>query len=170
MIRNAVKADLPAILGIYNEAIRGTTAVYHYEEKTLEERQEWFMAKGISGEPILVFEESGHVLGFATFGVFRPWPAFKYTIEHSIYVAGAGKSKGIGSALLAALIDIASDTGYKTMVAGIDTSNPGSIRLHEKFGFAQSGMIRNAGYKFGRWLDLAFYQLDLSGPSDPTEA
>ena len=169
MIRNAVEQDLLEILFIYNDAILNTTAVYHYEEKTIEERQSWFKEKNEDQEPVLVYEEKGKVLGFATYGTFRPWPAFKYAIEHSIYVSSAGKGKGIGSQLLRALIDIASTKGLKTMVAGIDTSNPASIGLHEKFGFTYSGTIRNAGYKFGRWLNLAFYQLDLPGPKNPTE-
>lgn len=169
MIREATEQDLLEILEIYNTAIVHTTAVYHYEPQTLEERKSWFAKKQEDGQPVLVFEEDGEVLGFATFGSFRPWPAFKYTIEHSIYVASRAKGKGIGSKLLVQLIEIAKHKGYKTMVAGIDASNPGSIGLHEKYGFTHSGTIRNAGYKFGSWLDLAFYQLDIPGPADPSE-
>jgi len=169
MIREATEQDLLEVLKIYNTAIVHTTAVYHYEPQTLEERKSWFAKKQVGGEPVLVFEEEGEVLGFATFGSFRPWPAFKYTIEHSIYVASLGKGKGIGSKLLVKLIELAKHDGYKTMVAGIDAKNPASIGLHEKFGFAYSGTIRNAGYKFGNWLDLAFYQLDMPGPVDPSE-
>ncbi|WLV24937.1 N-acetyltransferase family protein [Aciduricibacillus chroicocephali] len=169
MIRNAVEQDLSEILTIYNDAILNTTAVYHYDEKTIEERKSWFAGKMANQEPVLVYEELGKVFGFATYGTFRPWPAFKYAIEHSIYVSSTGKGKGIGSQLLKELIDIASERGIKTMVAGIDTSNPASIALHEKFGFTHSGTIQNAGYKFGRWLDLAFYQLDFPGPKNPVE-
>lgn len=169
MIREATEKDLEEILEIYNTAIVNTTAVYHYNPQTLEERNNWFDKKKENEEPVLVFVEAGEVLGFATFGTFRPWPAFKYTIEHSIYVANRGKGKGIGSKLLSTLIELASKRDYKTIVAGIDASNPASIGLHEKFGFIHSGTIRNAGYKFGEWLDLAFYQLDLQGPAEPRE-
>ncbi|HIA6820400.1 TPA: N-acetyltransferase family protein [Staphylococcus aureus] len=161
MIRCAKKEDLNAILAIYNDAIINTTAVYTYEPQTIDERIAWFETKQRNHEPIFVFEENGSVLGFATFGSFRPWPAYQYTIEHSIYVDTSARGKGIASQLLQHLIVEAKAKGYRTLVAGIDASNEASIKLHQKFNFKHAGTLTNVGYKFDYWLDLAFYELDL---------
>lgn len=169
MIREALETDLPEILTIYNDAILNTTAVYHYKPHTMEARLDWYKQKIEAGQPILVFEEDGKVLGFATYGPFRPWPAYKYTIEHSVYVHKEARKKGIATKLLKELIAIAEKQEYATIVAGIDASNEGSIIVHEKLGFYHVGTIKKAGYKFNRWLNLAFYQLDLNGPTNPVE-
>lgn len=161
MIRCAKKEDLNAILAIYNDAIINTTAVYTYEPQTIDERIAWFETKQRNHEPIFVFEENGSVLGFATFGSFRPWPAYQYTIEYSIYVDASARGKGIASQLLQHLIVEAKAKGYRTLVAGIDASNEASIKLHQKFNFKHAGTLTNVGYKFDYWLDLAFYELDL---------
>ncbi|ARH78706.1 GNAT family N-acetyltransferase [Staphylococcus aureus] len=161
MIRCAKKEDLNAILAIYNDPIINTTAVYTYEPQTIDERIAWFETKQRNHEPIFVFEENGSVLGFATFGSFRPWPAYQYTIEHSIYVDASARGKGIASQLLQHLIVEAKAKGYRTLVAGIDASNEASIKLHQKFNFKHAGTLTNVGYKFDYWLDLAFYELDL---------
>ena len=169
MIREATPKDLMDILEIYNEAILHTTAVYTYKPQTLESRQNWYDQKKQEGNPILVYELDKKVVGFATFGPFRAWPAYKYSIEHSIYVDGSYRKKGIGTALLKALIAIATQREFKTLIAGIDAQNEKSIDMHKNFGFVYSGTIKKAGFKFNRWLDLAFYQLDLKGPKDPVE-
>ncbi|PJK16119.1 N-acetyltransferase [Chryseomicrobium excrementi] len=169
MIRPATLNDLEEILAIYNDAIVNTTAVYSYHAQTLEDRKAWFEQKQADGYPVIVFEIEGHVAGFATFGPFRAWPAYKYSIEHSVYVNTDYRKQGIGRKLLQAIIDLAKAGEYKTLVAGIDAANDKSIWLHEKLGFTHSGTVRNAGYKFERWLDLAFYQLDLDGPEIPQE-
>lgn len=169
MIREANPADLDGILEIYNDAVVNTTAVYDYRAQTMEERLNWYRKKAEEGFPVLVFEQDQTVVGFASFGSFRPWPAYKYTVEHSIYVHPLHRGKGIGKRLLEELITIADMRGYATMVAGIDAQNEASCRLHESMGFAVSGIIRRAGYKFGRWLDLVFYQIDLTGPAAPEE-
>lgn len=169
MIRPATHNDLEEILSIYNDAIVNTTAVYSYQAQTIEDRKAWFEQKQADGYPVIVFEIEGHVAGFATFGPFRAWPAYKYSIEHSVYVNTDYRKQGIGRMLLQAVIDLAKAGEYKTLVAGIDAANDKSIWLHEKLGFTHSGTVRNAGYKFERWLDLAFYQLDLDGPETPQE-
>ena len=169
MIREATPKDLMDILEIYNEAILHTTAVYTYKPQTLESRQNWYDQKKQEGNPILVYELDKKVVGFATFGPFRAWPAYKYSIEHSIYVDRSYRKKGIGTALLKELIAIATQREFKTLIAGIDAQNEKSIDMHKNFGFVYSGTIKKAGFKFNRWLDLAFYQLDLKGPKDPVE-
>ncbi len=169
MIREARRDDVSAILEIYNHAIVNTTAVYRYKPLTMEDRLAWFDGKVADGLPLLVYEVDGAVIGFATYGPFRPWPAYKYTVEHSVYVHPAHQGKRVGTELLAALIEVADEKGYATMVAGIDAGNEASRVLHERLGFKECGRIERAGYKFGRWLDLAFYQLQLRGPESPVE-
>lgn len=169
MIREAMQHDLIDILDIYNEAILHTTAVYDYKAHTLAERTEWYEKKKQDGYPLLVFEKEGKVVAYATFGPFRAWPAYKYTIEHSIYVHKDARGEGIATKLMEELIRIANQREYATLVAGIDAANEVSIKMHEKMGFTCSGVIKKAGYKFGEWLDLAFYQLELKGPKTPTE-
>jgi len=161
VIRNIERKDLPTILDIYNDAILNTTAVYTYDAQQLSDREAWFESKVLANEPIFVYELNNKVVGFSTYGQFRNWPAYLYTIEHSIYVEHSHRGKGIATQLLQHLIEHAKQKNYRTMVAGIDTSNSDSIHLHEKLGFTHAGTLKNVGYKFEDWLDLAFYQLDL---------
>ena len=169
MIIQAVETDLSEILKIYNDAILNTTAIYTYNVQTLEERMLWFDKKIADEIPVLVFEENNSVIGFATFGPFRAWPAYKYTIEHSVYVDNKYRHHGIGTALVKEIIRLADERKFATLVAGIDAFNENSLKMHEKLGFEYSGTIRRAGFKFGKWLDLVFYQLNLSGPENPID-
>lgn len=169
MIREANEKDLSDILEIYNDAIKNTTAIYTYKPLTLSERETWYKNKCEEGYPVIVFEQDNKAVGFASFGPFRAWPAYKYTAEHLVYVHKDYRKQGIGILLLKEVIKIVSDRGYKTLVAGIDSDNEKSIYMHKKLGFTYSGTIEKAGYKFGRWLNLAFYQLELKGPENPTE-
>lgn len=169
MIRDAVEQDVAVILDIFNYNIVNSTGIYLYEEQTLEQRLNWFYSKKQAGEPVFVYEEAGIVMGYAAYGPFRPYAANKYTVEHSVYVHQDHHQKGIGTQLMNAIIDYAKNHDVKTMIGCIDASNVGSIRAHEKLGFAYSGTIRNVGYKFGQWLDLALYQLDLDGPAEPKD-
>ncbi len=169
MIRYAEQDDLGAMLEIYNEAILHTTASYDYKPHTLADRVLWYEQKRQGGFPVLVFEENNRVVAFATYGSFRDWPAYKYTIEHSVYVHREFRQKHIGSKLLQKLLQLADANGYAILVAAIDASNEASRLMHEKLGFTYSGTIQKAGYKFGGWLDLVFYQYILKGPTAPTE-
>ncbi|MCE5286424.1 MAG: N-acetyltransferase family protein [Pelosinus sp.] len=169
MIRYAKHSDLPAILEIYNDAILNTTAIYAYKPHTLEDRMSWYEKKVSNDLPVWVFEENNSVVGFATFGPFRAYPAFKYTIEHSVYVHKDYRRRHIGAALLKELIKFANSHGYTTLVGVIDDSNESSKLMHERLGFSYAGTIQKAGYKFGQWLNLSFYQLPLNGPAAPTE-
>ena len=169
MIREARKQDVTYMLDIYNDAILYTTAVYTYKPVTLENRIDWYETKKAEGYPILVYELDNKVVGFATFGPFRAWPAYKYSIEHSVYVHKEYRKNRIGASLMKALITVAKEREYMTLIAGIDAENEKSIALHENYGFVHAGTIKKAGYKFNRWLDLAFYQLELNGPKKPTE-
>jgi L-amino acid N-acyltransferase YncA len=159
-----------AILEIFNDAILSSTALYDYKPRAPESMIGWFKTKETGGFPVIGAENAtGELMGFASYGTFRAWPAYKYSVEHSVYVKAAHRGKGIGSALLARLIDEARVRGRHVIVGGIDVENASSIALHRKLGFVHAGTIRHAGYKFGRWLDLAFYQLVLETPSAPVE-
>jgi phosphinothricin acetyltransferase len=129
----------------------------------------WFNAKSRGNYPVIGIERAEELLGFATYGPFRSWPAYKYTIEHSIYVRADQRGKGLGQRLLHELIAYAREQNYHCLVGGIDVTNESSIRLHQKLGFTHAGTVRHAGFKFGRWLDLAFYQLILETPRRPED-
>ena len=158
------------MLAILNEVIVNSTAIYDYLPRTAATMQAWFEAKERGNYPIVgLVDETGELAGFATYGPFRNWPAYKYTVEHSIYIEQSRRGRGLGKKLLPAIIDAARDQQYHVMIGGIDGSNSASIALHEKFGFTKCGEIRQAGYKFGRWLDLVFYQLVLPTPARPED-
>ncbi len=160
----------PAILEILNEVIATSTALYDYAPRSMANMRNWFDAKTAGGYPVIgLVDESGLLAGFASFGTFRAWPAYKYTVEHSIYLHHAQRGQGLGGALLRAVIDRARAQNYHTLIGGIDCTNAGSIALHERLGFVHAGTIQQAGFKFGRWLDLAFYQLILDTPSQPQD-
>ncbi len=159
-----------AILAILNEAIVNSTALYDYRPRTPDNMTAWFDAKTRGRYPVIGAEnDAGELLGFASYGPFRTWPAYKYTVEHSVYVDAKFRGQGVGRALLAAIIESAEKQDYHVMVGGIDASNAVSIRLHENLGFKACGIVRHAGFKFGRWLDLAFYQLILKTPAMPVD-
>ena len=163
-------AHASAILDILNEAIANSTALYDYQPRTLESMVTWFRAKEIGRFPVIgAVNDSGELMGFASYGTFRPWPAYKYSVEHSIYIHKDYRRKGLGCALLQQLTVAATEQQYHVMVGGIDMTNAGSIALHEKLGFSHSGTIKQAGFKFGRWLDLGFYQLLLKTPEHPVD-
>ncbi len=158
------------VLDILNEAIVNSTAVYDYKLRAPESMVGWFQAKQAGRYPVIgATADDGGLLGFASYGAFRAWPAYKYSVEHSVYVHRDHRGKGVGLALMRELIDAAQKQQYHVMVGGIDLANRGSIALHEKLGFSHAGTIHHAGFKFGRWLDLAFYQLILKTPEAPVD-
>jgi L-amino acid N-acyltransferase len=161
------RSHAAAILAIVNDVIASSTALFEYQPRTPESMTDWFAAKRRADWPVIGAADGGRLLGFATYGTFRHWPAYKYSVEHSVYVERASRRTGVGSALLAALIAIAERQERHLMVAGIDADNAPSIALHRRHGFEHAGTVRQAGFKFGRWLDLAFYQLILRTPTDP---
>jgi phosphinothricin acetyltransferase len=160
-----------AILAIFNDAIANSTALYDYKPRTMEMMAAWFEAKSKGKYPVIgaVQGDAGELMGFASYGPFRAWPAYKYTVEHSVYVDARFRGRGIGKRLMKEIIAAAQGQNYHTMVGVIDSSNMVSIRLHEAFGFECCGTVRQAGFKFGRWLDVLFYQLILPTPSQPTD-
>jgi len=160
-IRPAELSDVQAILNIVNYEIKHTTSVYDYEERTLDDQVRWLNKKRKDGMPVIVAEYNNDVAGYGTFGIFRPWDAYQFSVEHSIYVAKKVRGKGIGRAIMKELISMATERGYHTMIAGIDASNKSSHEFHSKFGFVEVGRLKEVAYKFDKWLDLKFMQLFL---------
>ncbi|MBL0740408.1 GNAT family N-acetyltransferase [Chryseolinea lacunae] len=169
LLRPAVQGDLSAILDVYNDAIVNTTAVYSYRPHTMEMRQAWYDEKIEKGIPVLVMEIDGQVAGFASYGPFRAWPAYKYSVEHSVYVHKNFRQRGVARKLLEALVEQARAREVHTLIAGIDANNTASLHLHAQLGFEEVGHIRQVGYKFGQWLDLKFLQRVLDTPTEPNE-
>ena len=165
------EAHAGAILAILNEAIVNSTALYDYKPRTPESMVAWFATKRANGFPVIGAEdeESGKLLGFASYGAFRAFPAYKYTVEHSVYVEAGHRGVGLGRTLMEAIIAEAVARDVHVMVGAIDAANAGSIGLHERLGFEHAGTVRQAGFKFGRWLDVAFYQRILSTPLNPVD-
>ena len=168
-IRDATDADLPGVLGIYNDVIATSTAVFTTDPVTLDDRRTWWESRVAQGYPVLIAaDEAGNVAGFSTFGDFRgAWPGYRHTIEHSVHVRADLRGAGIGSALIEALFPRAGALGKHVMIAGVDAANAGSIRLHERLGFEKVGCLREVGCKFGRWLDLIFLQRLLNQDRPP---
>lgn len=159
-----------AILAILNEAIVNSTALYDYVPRPPEAMAAWFATKRANGFPVVgAVDPSGRLLGFASWGTFRGFPAYKYTVEHSVYVHHAHRGQGLGKTLIAELIRRARAADLHALVGCIDASNAGSIALHERLGFTHSGTLEQVGFKFGRWLDAAFYQLLLATPARPVD-
>jgi phosphinothricin acetyltransferase len=146
-------------LTIYNEVIRNSTAVYSEVEFTPERGASWFDSKVEQGLPFIVTCDASGVAGFGTFGDFRAWPCYRYSVEHSVHVRPDARGRGIGRALVLELIERAKGMQKHVMIAGIDADNAASIRLHQSLGFKVVGHFHEVGYKFGRWLDLVFLEL-----------
>ena len=161
MISPATRADLAEILGIYNEVIRNSTAVYQEVELSAERGEAWFATKLASGFPFLVARDASGVTGFGSFGEFRAWPCYRHSVEHSVHVRSDRRGRGIGRALVVELMSQAVAMHKHVMIAGIDADNAASIKLHQSLGFTNVGHFHEVGFKFGRWLDLVFLQCRL---------
>ena len=156
IVRPAEEGDLPAILAITNEAIRTGTALWTITPTTLQARRAWMEERLADGFPVLVHSRAGRVLGFGSYGRFRPHEGYAHTVEHSLYVDPAAQRGGIGRALLEALIAHGTRAGKHVMIGGIEAQNAASIALHERAGFTRAALLPQVGRKFDRWLDLLF--------------
>jgi L-amino acid N-acyltransferase len=160
LIADAREDDLPEVLVIYNDVIATSTAVYSETPVTLDDRLTWWRTRTVDiGYPVIVARDEQGVAGYATFGDFRSWPGYRFTVEHSVHVRADVRGRGIGSALVSALIPRAASLGKHVIVGGIDADNAASIRMHERLGFEKVAHMKQVGWKFGRWLDLVFMQL-----------
>ena len=158
IVRDAGEADLPAILGIYNYAVLNETSIWNDDVGDLADRRTWWQARVSRGFPVYVADVDGAVAGYGTFADFRPHQGYRFTVEHSIYVAAPAQRRGIGSVLLTRLIAEARRMNRHAMVGGIAAENAASIALHLRFGFVETARMPQVGFKFGRWLDLVLMQ------------
>lgn len=158
------------ILEILNDAIENSTALYDYHPRPPESMVTWFANKIAGNFPVIgLVDSENRLMAFASFGTFRAFPAYKYTVEHSIYVHKYFRGQGLGKVLLAEIIAAAKQRELHSLIGGIDAKNKASIALHENAGFIHCGTLPQVGYKFGDWLDLAFYQLVLETPTHPKD-
>jgi L-amino acid N-acyltransferase len=161
-IRMAEDRDISAVTEIYNEVLRTSTAIYRDEEASIDERVLWWQSQQQKGYPLFIAEEDGQVLGFASYGDFRPWPGYRFTVEGSIHLRPDARRHGTGTKLFEELIAHARAAGKHMLVAGVDAENLPSRSFLEKFGAERTGHLKEVGYKFGHYLDLLLYQIRLS--------
>jgi len=157
-IRDAREEDLPGLLAIYNEVIANSTAVYNDSPVSLEDRRTWWTARRRQNYPVLVAADESGIIGFASYGDFRSWPGYRYTVEHSVHVRAERRGQRVGRTLMLELLARAARQGKHVMIGGVDAANAGSIAFHERLGFERSALLREVGFKFGRWLDLLLMQ------------
>jgi len=158
------------MLAIFNDAIVNSTALYDYSPRTMDNMVSWFEVKRANDFPVIgLVDSSGSLAAFASYGFFRTFPAYKYTVEHSIYVHEKHRGAGLGKQLLDELIGVARSQGKHVLIAAIDADNAASIAIHVRGGFSLVGTLPEVGFKFGRWLNLVFYQMVLDTPADPID-
>jgi phosphinothricin acetyltransferase len=167
-VRPVSETDISAIAAIYAHAVRHGMASFEVDPPDETEMTRRMRAIVDAGYPYIVAEKDGQVLGYAYAGAYRPRPAYRNSVENSVYVSPAAHRLGVGRALLAELVAIAERLGFRQMIAVIgDSGNAGSIGLHRALGFTFCGTIHSVGYKHGRWLDSVIMQRAL-GPGDTT--
>ena len=159
-IRTARLTDAEAIRGIYNRSIL-TVATFDLEPRSLDEQQQW-LARRSGAHIVLVADDVGTLVGFASLSPYRDRPAYRTTVENSVYVDESYQGKGIGKQLMTELVDTARDHGFHSMIARIVSSNAASIALHRAVGFEIAGVEKEVGRKLGRWLDVVVMQRMLS--------
>jgi phosphinothricin acetyltransferase len=157
-VRDAVERDMAAIAAIYNDVLANSTAIFNDRPTTAQERLEWWRGRSRQGFPTLVADDGGAVAGYASYGDFRSWPGYRFTVEHSVHVHRDRRGRGTGTELMRALIERARQTQKHAMVGGIDADNAASLRFHERLGFERVAHLREVGFKFGRFLDLIFVE------------
>lgn len=158
IVRKAKLKDLDAIRTLYNYEILNNTSVYHYETRTEKEMLNWFQQKQSLDEPIYVALLEEEAIGFITYGTFRPWKGFQFTVEYTLHIQKGQQGRGVGKLLLEHLLEYAKSKGIHRMIGGVDAQNTKALAFHESMGFERVGHLKEVGYKFDQWLDLVFYQ------------
>jgi L-amino acid N-acyltransferase YncA len=159
LVRPARRDDMTAVLAIYNDAVAHSTATYDYEPRKLEEQLAQYDQKMADGYGFYVaVTPDGTVAGFSTYGLYRQRPGWRFACEHSVYVAAPWRGRGVGLSLLPPIMRHARKRGFHTMIGVVDAENQASLRMHHRAGFIDVGTVRQGGYKFDRWLDVAFLQ------------
>ena len=171
-IRDARPDDAAAIADIQNALLATSTIEWTDTPHTTAGRRAWLEAHEAAGDPVLVAEDDGEVVGFAAYSEFRDnakWPGYRLTVENTIHVRESHWGTGVGRVLMTTLIERALAAGKHVMIAAVDGDNDASIRFHERLGFTAGPRIPQVGTKHGRWLDLVFLHLPL-GADDPPGA
>jgi phosphinothricin acetyltransferase len=166
-IRLAEASDVDAIRRIYNHYVENSTCTYQIEPDSYEQRLDWFRAHD-ARHPVTVFSSAGSVVGWAALTQWSPRRGYWHTAEVSIYVDHRWHRRGIGRALLADLIERSVTLGYHVLIGGISTEQTASLQLHKSLGFVEVACFKEVGYKFDKWLDVAFLQLTLPPDDDQT--
>ncbi len=156
-VRAAEDGDLSAIADIYNDAVLNSIATFDTELARLDEYDGWLDERR-HPYAVLVAEREGEVVGWAALKAFASKPSYRFTAENTVYVRADMRGKGVGKALLARLLEVAAENGFRTVIARIAAPNPASVRLHRRLGFRRVGVEREVGHKFGRWLDVVVMQ------------
>ena len=160
-VTDATEEDLPDILAIHNDAVLHGTAIWSTVPVDLANRRAVLADRRAKTYPFLVLRQNGVLLGYASFGDFRPHDGYFKTVEHSVYVHPDHHRRGVASRLIGPLIDGARRLGKHVMIGGIDATNSASLDFHKRHGFVETGRLPQVGFKFGRYLDLVFMQLTL---------
>ncbi len=158
IIRPATEADFEAITEIYNEVLLNSTAIYRDIPVTVADRIEWWHTQQAKRYPVLVADSDGAIQGFASFGDFRSWPGYRFTVEGTIHLRPNARRQGTGTALLRELMAAAKAAGKHILIAGVDSQNTASLGFLEQNGFKRAAELKEVGYKFGRFLDLVLLQ------------
>jgi L-amino acid N-acyltransferase YncA len=161
-IRACEERDVPAIAAIYHHHVLHSPATFELEPPGVEEMTSRRQRICEEGFPYLVAERDGKVVGYTYAGPYRPRPAYRFTVENSVYVQPGNVRQGIGQLLMTALLAECAQRGFRQVIAVIgDSANQASIRLHEKLGFSMVGTLRCVGFKFDRWYDSVLMQREL---------
>lgn len=167
MIRDASTADAAAIAALYNPYVRETVVTFEYDEVAPEDIGSRILRVQEFDLPWLVLEDEGSVIGFAYAAPYRPRPAYLHSVETTIYLADGASGRGLGRELYDALIDRLRSSHAHSAISLIALPNDASTALHLATGWSEVGQLREVGRKFDRWIDVAYYQLDVSTPESP---
>ena len=157
-LRAAQVSDAEAIAGIYNYEVETSTATFDLVPRSIEAQREWITARSGAFSALVAEDSAAGVIGFAALSTYRDRAGYRTTVENSVYVHRDHQRRGVGKLLLSALLDVARDSGFHTVIARIDSQSSGSLALHESLGFVVVGVERQIGRKFGRWLDSVIMQ------------
>ncbi len=161
-IRAMEARDLETVRVILNHYIETTTATFRTATETEEERRAWF-ASHDARFPAIVAEAEGVVIGWASLSPWKPPGGYRHTVELSVYLREDARGRGLGRRLLAELLERGRAAGHHAVLGGVCTEQTASVKLHEAMGFEKVGQLREVGFKFGRWLDVAYYEQRLGG-------